>query len=254
MTDDLFSAGFSWTDEPVSHADATSVATRESVIPAMAQGPRGGGTARLSQAAATGDAIPSTAAPTPADAAFLGSRGETVAGVAGVAGVAETIGQRLERMLSQTLVARSATPGATAEMADFSVTPAQGGAGVADVASVAVWSAGVATLIEGRVPPGIGRVEWLHLVRDAGQLMRLWGHDLHAAGWSACDVFGVEPNLSHRRVDRLGLVAFIGGGEVEAIDRDTAVTRHGKSWLTYYRHLRGEGSVPLWLISEGEIG
>uniref|UniRef100_UPI0035CAD6C8 hypothetical protein n=1 Tax=uncultured Sphingomonas sp. TaxID=158754 RepID=UPI0035CAD6C8 len=258
MSGELFSAGFAWADAPVSQAPATAAATpgQPIVSPHIAGQPVTAPVAEsifadaldVSQALATLDAIAWGGDHTPAPAA----PGKPVAApVASVAGVAETLGQRLERQLSQPTVAMLATPVATAETANF--RGIEGGAqpSVADVASVAGWEHGVATLVEGRVPLGIGRIEWKRLVLDARQVMRLWGRDLHKAGWSVCDVFGVEPNMSHRRVDRLGLVAFVSGGEVEAIDSDTAVTRHGKSRLTFDRRLRGAGSVPLWAVSGG---
>lgn len=213
---DLFSSGFAWDDHPVADsadAFATASATAESPV-------------------------------------FRGveaSHGQAIAAVAAVAK------QREDSPLSQNRVAPVATAFAIARTTDFRRLEPYSRAPIAAVATVANWEDGVASLIEGRVPLGTNRIEWKGLVSDARQLMRLWGHDLHSAGWSTCDVFGVEPTMSHRRVDRLGLVGFVSGGEVEAIDRDSAVTRHGKSRLTFNRRLRGAGSVPLWTISEGEM-
>lgn len=216
MTLDLFSDGFAWADEP-----------------------------SVSQVGATADA---TGAQPPSAPGKISNSNLFGGGVAGVAGVAETEGQRLERALSQTSVASRATPAATAETADFcGVVGDQAGA-VADVATVAGWSAGLATLNDRRVPPALDQRGWAGLVRDSYNLMRLWGHDLHVAGWSVCDVFGVEQNTAHRRLDRLGLVSLLRDGEVEAIDSHTATILRGRDRMTYDRRLRAEGGVPIWAI------
>ena len=120
------------------------------------------------------------------------------------------------------------------------------------VATVAAWETGVARLHPRRVPAGASPREWAENVRDAVSLMRLWGKDLHDAGWSTLDVFGMEPNQAHRRLDRLGLVSLIMGGMIEAIDSDSASILIGKDRLTYRRGPRTSGAVPIWAVRMGE--
>ena len=217
MTGDLFNAGFAWSDDvALSQPDATPVAT-----------------------------APRHPAPS-FDRTDQDAHG---APVAGVAGVAETEGQRLERMLSQPAVARIATPIATAETADFRGVQSSPSGPVAGVATVADWEAGITSLDDRYAPRGILKTDWARLVRDSRHLMRLWGHDLHAAGWTAVEAFGVEPDMSHRRLDRCGLAFFINGGDVEAIDSATALICHGKDRLTFQRAGLNPGAVPIWAFS-----
>ncbi len=218
MTGDLFSTGFVWGDDDGVAVAATPVATRREAVPAAE---------KVRNPRHSGD------------------------GVAGVAGVAETEGQRLERLLSQSNVAVTATGSATPK-ATHSCGLQGGDAGdVAHVATVA-WDDGVALLREHRPPIGADPAEWRRLVLDARKLNAHWGDDLRHLGWTAVEVFGVEPNPAHRRLDRLGLLSFISGGAVEAIDADSVVTLHaGKDRLVYQRKLRSSGAVPIWQLVLG---
>jgi hypothetical protein len=218
MTGDLFSTGFAWGDDEGVATPATPVATRREAMPAAEK---------------------------------RGYPVESIGGVAGVAGVAETEGQRLERLLSQSNVAVTATDGATPETTHSCGFEGGDAACVASVASVA-WDDGVAMLREHRPPVGADPAEWRRLVMDARKLNAHWGDDLRHLGWTAVEVFGVEPNPAHRRLDRLGLLAFISGGAVEAIDADSVVTLHaGKDRLVYQRKLRASGAVPIWQLASG---
>ncbi|MBB3347335.1 hypothetical protein [Sphingomonas sp. BK069] len=220
MTDDLFSAGFAWDEPDVSQSAATPVAT-----PAPAAAP----------------SVKVTASHLSDD------------GVAGVAGVAETEGQRLERLLSQPYVAVTATPVATPKTADFCGVEAGDEPIVAGVASVANWQRGIDLLRGQRCPAGANPKEWRDTVAAASHLFRLWGSDLFEAGWSTLDVWGSEPDPAHRRVDRLGLVHFVIGAQVEAIDSESATILHsGKDRLTYTRRQKVPGAVPLWSVAVGE--
>ncbi|MEH3121999.1 MAG: hypothetical protein PGN16_08475 [Sphingomonas phyllosphaerae] len=220
MTGDLFGGGFVWDEaEPVSQTDATVVATRQ-------------GQGRALEKAGNPDLLDG--------------------GVASVASVAETEGQRPERLLSQPNVAVPATLPATPKAADF--CGVEGGARptVAGVATVADWERGVAAARAMRCPTGANAREWRATVAAAAHLLRLWGSDLIALGWSTLDVWGSELDPAARRLDRLGLVHFVAGAVVEAVDSDSALILHsGKDRLTYRRRRMVPGAVPLWAVGAG---
>lgn len=85
------------------------------------------------------------------------------------------------------------------------------------------------------------------LVADALELADTWAPQAAALGWSAVDLFGVEPNGA-RRVDRDGLAASLEGRKVVAVTSDAATlsTRSG-GFLRHYRRDK-PGSVPLWNV------
>lgn len=222
----LFSAGFAW--DGVAD-DATPIAT-----PPPAPTPARSAT--VSHDAATVFATPSTSG-------FAWDDG-AVAGVE--AGAAR-------RDVSQAPVAAGATPDATPKTVDFRPFATLGGASVADVASVANWSEGVATLSRGRCPDGLTPETWREIQLDARLVLQNWGTDLLALGWSTLDVFGVNRDPRHRRLDIPGLVYVLHGRPVEAIDRDTALIRATKTdTLTFHRRLVADGGVPVWSWVGGE--
>lgn len=215
MTEDLFSAGFAWADDGVAD-DATPVATP----------------ARRRQAAENSDL-----------------RAHSVCGVAGVAGVAETEGQRLERLLSQPMVARPATTDATPETADFCGVEPYALPPVADVASVAEWRKGVKHLsLLRHLPPPYHSRGWRTLIDDATAFLNDWGDDAVRWGWSTLDVFGTNPTVGARRYDRLGLVILLGGRPVHSLEPDRAWIGSGRDLLQYRRTPKLPGAVPLWAV------
>ena len=215
MTDDLFSAGFAWADDDVAD-DATPVATP----------------ARRRKAAEN-----------------VGISDIFAPAVAGVADVAETEGQRLERLLSQPAVARTATMGATPEMADFCGVEPYALPPVADVASVAEWRKGVKYLsLLRHLPPPYHSRGWRTLIDDATAFLNNWGDDAVRWGWSTLDVFGTNPTVGARRYDRLGLVVLLGGRPVQSLEPDRAWTGSGNDLLQYRRTPKLPGAVPLWAV------
>lgn len=82
---------------------------------------------------------------------------------------------------------------------------------------------------------------------DARLVLQNWGSDLVALGWSTLDVFGVNRDPRHRRLDIPGLVYLLHGRPVEAIDRDTALIRATRNdTMTFRRSLVAPGGVPVW--------
>ena len=66
-------------------------------------------------------------------------------------------------------------------------------------------------------------------------------------GWTASDVFGLHPDAPASRLDGMGLVPLIGGGEVIAINSDRAIIRtRGGSCLTYFLRRPRPTAVAAW--------
>ena len=216
MTETLFSTGFAWGDDEGVATPATPVATRRA--------------ARL-KAQKTGNSDVSGGA------------------VAPVADVAETEGKRLERLLSQPMSPMSATRGATPKTADLCGLQTDSLARVAPVASVADWVAGVDAMQAARVLPNLYHGRWRAVVRDSLSFLRLWADDAIKAGWTTLDVFGVNPDPSHGRYDRLGLVVLLAGQPIQSLDSEIALIGPARQTpTTFRRRLRAGGAVPLWEV------
>lgn len=237
MRDDLFSAGFAWSD---------GVAT-----------------------SATPDATSFVLEPPQADAFEGPLRSDGVAGVAAVAGVAKGEGEELSRRLMTPLAGHVATVATVASESAYSDNPLEtrdfvwvsqepaatratpvatvnGQDSAGQASTVAAWSEGVARL---RNSPEVrfyhGR--WYQMVADARAFLSLWANDALAAGWSTLDVFGVNPDPSHARYDRLGLVTLLRGRAVQELGPDSVTIGNShKDTTTYYRRRRAPGGVPVW--------
>lgn len=82
---------------------------------------------------------------------------------------------------------------------------------------------------------------------DARMLLQNWGADLIGMGWTTLEVFGVNRNPASRRLDVPGLIHFLHGRQVEAIDADTALIRENRrDTMTFQRRLVAPGGVPIW--------
>ena len=216
MSEALFSTGFAWGDDEGVAPPATPVATR---------------------------------AAAPPKAQNIGISDVLGGAVAPVAGVAETEGQRLERMLSQPMSPLSATRGATLQTAVICGMRGHSEEPVATVASVASWTAGVDAMQAARVMPNLYHGQWRAVVRDALSFLQNWADDAVAAGWTTLDVFGVNPDPSHGRYDRLGLILMLAGRPIQSLDSETALIGPARQApTTFRRRLRTGGAVPLWEV------
>lgn len=171
--------------------------------------------------------------------------------VASVAGVAETAGERLERMLSQSSVAVRATDGATEESEVSRGVSPNLGAGVAPVATVAAWRDQVELVRKARPAPKPYHAKWRVLRQDVLDFMALWADDAARMGWDTLDVFGVNPDPSHGRYDRLGLLILLNGRPIQCLDEQAAYIGRDSAPTVYRRALRAPGGVPVWQWLEG---
>jgi hypothetical protein len=240
--DGLFSAGFAWDDGAVA-TDATPAATRP-----RARETGGAPTCRRGEPEKVANAatLPATGDIGIPTSVKVRKSNLNATSVASVASVAETEGQRLERLLSQPVVAVSATPVATAERADFCGVEGGAGSGVAPVASVADWLKGVEAMRRARPAPKPYHSPWRTILQDAASFVALWGDDAIRMGWSTLDVFGVNPDPSAARYDRLGLVVLLNGRPVQCLEDQVAHIGRDSRPTVFRRALRAEGAVPIW--------
>lgn len=171
--------------------------------------------------------------------------------VSPVAGVAETDGERLERLLSQSAVAVRATDRATGESEVSRGLPPDLEAGVAHVATVAAWRDRVELVRKARPAPKPYHTKWRVLRQDVLDFMALWADYAARMGWDTLDVFGVNPDPSHGRYDRLGLLILLNGRPIQCLDEHAAYIGRDSAPTVYRRALRAPGGVPVWQWLEG---
>jgi hypothetical protein len=74
-------------------------------------------------------------------------------------------------------------------------------------------------------PATLPEKRWREIIDDGGRFLDRWGRYAAELGWSEQDVFGADPLVAVRVLERVGLVPMIMGGTVKALERGRAVTR-----------------------------
>ncbi|OPH84129.1 hypothetical protein [Nitrobacter vulgaris] len=87
------------------------------------------------------------------------------------------------------------------------------------------WLAILAGLKERASPDWMMPDRWEVLLHDADRFLGRWSSTAHAMGWTALDLFGVHPTQPARRVDVMGLLLLVQGGEVIALTAEGALIR-----------------------------
>lgn len=108
------------------------------------------------------------------------------------------------------------------------------------------WAESFAHLDIAERPPKFSEPAWRRLIDDGGQFLDRWGNEAARLGWSAVDVFGVDPAAPSTTYEAMGLVPLIRGGDIVAIgsDRATIRTQEG-TLLTYLRRPR-PAAIAVW--------
>ena len=105
---------------------------------------------------------------------------------------------------------------------------------------------GVSTVQAMPPPIGLPPERWRRVQQDAARLLAEHGDELHRAGWSAADVFGVYPASPGVAVRCAGLAVVLGGARLIEVTAEHAVlVRPSGARLTYVRRPAPE-AVPLW--------
>jgi len=105
---------------------------------------------------------------------------------------------------------------------------------------------GIAKLRTMAVPRGVDRQAWRVAVADAARIVTDgWLEQALAAGWTAIDLFGVEPAGSDDDY-RHGLAAWLGGRPLVLLDADSAIARVDGHRSIFNRKRDRTGTVLLW--------
>lgn len=97
---------------------------------------------------------------------------------------------------------------------------------VASVASVAKCREGIARMAALPCPLTMERRAWITLVDDFQAFAAEWLDHALTIGWTPTDLFGWHRNPAAHRVDQRGLVTFVAGRPVDAVEPDRAVIRN----------------------------
>jgi hypothetical protein len=101
--------------------------------------------------------------------------------------------------------------------------------------------------IERRCPDFVSFTDWQQAVADGRKFLIQWGEQAEALGWTAQDLFGLhdpyespEPLAANyrrlSRYDATGLIWFLHGRPIVALDADSAVIGTAGGQLTFHRH------------------
>ena len=115
----------------------------------------------------------------------------------------------------------------------------QEGAGVP-----AEWAEGFARLSTAPCPQGIADAAWQGMIDAAGRFLDQWGANAATLGWTAAELFGLDPHAPTRRLDRRGAAFFLVDAEVLAVTADLITIRKGGSVLKIPR--RAALTAPAW--------
>jgi hypothetical protein len=66
---------------------------------------------------------------------------------------------------------------------------------------------------------------WEMLLHDAERFLDRWSSTAHAMDWTTLDLFGVHPTRPAVRLDVMGLLLLLQGGEVIALTAEVASIR-----------------------------
>lgn len=118
-----------------------------------------------------------------------------------------------------------------------------------------VWCEGVALLAARPAPEGITPPRWRMFQATAARLLRDHGAELHAAGWTDVDLFGLHATAPAANPPGWGLTWLLGAhGEVLDVSPDAVGMRQGPDGarLAYRRRsaTARAGVVPAWQLIE----
>ena len=86
-------------------------------------------------------------------------------------------------------------------------------------------------------PEAFDPARWHQLLIDADHFMQRWQHRAELLDWNDQALFGVHPRAPAARLDAMGLVLLVRGGEVVEPEEGFArISTVGRSQLTCLRH------------------
>jgi hypothetical protein len=78
--------------------------------------------------------------------------------------------------------------------------------------------AGAFAAIQAHPPADVPHDRWERFIDDAGRFLDRWGAEAERQGWTADDLFGLDPIAPMARYDRMGLIWMLHGESVVALD------------------------------------
>lgn len=111
------------------------------------------------------------------------------------------------------------------------------------------WAAGVADLQRMAPLDGFTSSQWARIGRDAANLLRTRGADMHRLGWDAADAFGLNPDVLGRAVRAWGLALLLDAGRVVDMTAAGAVIERPNGVRQSFTRRSGNGAVPAWEMS-----
>ena len=112
------------------------------------------------------------------------------------------------------------------------------------------WAEGFARLDCAKPPPNFPLPRWHQIINDGGLFLDRWARQAAGLGWTALDVFGVNPAAPLVRYDGMGLVPLIQGCRVISIAADSAqIKTSSGNTQTYSRRPRPD-AVALWQLRD----
>jgi hypothetical protein len=114
------------------------------------------------------------------------------------------------------------------------------------------WAEGFARLVVAPPPAGFSPETWRAVVDDAARFLDDWGRKAATVGWSALDVFGVSTQPPRMRSEMAGLLPFIAGGTVVAINWCSATIRSPAGDEVVWLRRSQPGAVAVWELATPE--
>jgi hypothetical protein len=110
------------------------------------------------------------------------------------------------------------------------------------------WSLGFAELERRPIPPGTDGARWIAMMAGAKRFLADWAGTANALGWSAGELFGLDPFRPLDRLDRRGAAFFLGDAEVVAVSRELIKLRVRGNTQSLRRR---EGfTAPAWALAD----
>lgn len=106
------------------------------------------------------------------------------------------------------------------------------------------WAEGFATLEARPVPRGVDAAQWLAMMNAAGRFLDEWGAKAAALGWTAGELFALDPDSPMGRLDRRGAGFFLARRQVVAITATEITVKTGEA-IQRVRRRSGCGA-PAW--------
>jgi hypothetical protein len=95
-------------------------------------------------------------------------------------------------------------------------------------------------------PSGFQEARWRRLQIDCAWVLDNYHDRLEELGWSAVEVFGIDPVHSYPRLDCYGLAISLNGGRIISVTATGARIKRPSGSVVSFQRRRRQGAVPVW--------